>query len=136
MSLDKINETISSYFKDKKEIVAIYLFGSHAANKERYFSDIDIAIVAEYYSINVVKKNVDGYLLGLSKILRKDIHITILNTASENLLFQVFKKGECLVVNNRKALSSFKMKAYTKIADFSYHKEMMQQGFLNRMMEV
>jgi len=75
-------------------------------------------------------------LLDLSRMLRKDIHITKLNNASENLLLQVLKKGQCLVVNNKKELSIFKMNAYTKIADFSYHKKMMQQGFLNSMMEV
>ena len=135
MSSDKITETISSYFKDQNKVVAVYLFGSHAANKDRYFSDIDIGIVAEYHSVKIVRKNADRYLLDISRMLRKDIHITILNTVSENLLFQVFKNGQCLVVNNRKALSLFKMRAYTKIADFSYHKEMMQQGFIDNMME-
>ena len=131
-----ISETISNYFKDQKDIVAVYLFGSYAVEKVRPFSDIDIGIVAEYHSINIVMENTDRYYLDLSRMLRKDIHISILNTVSENLLFQVFKKGQCLSVNNRKALSLFRMKEYTKIADFSYHKKMMQHGFLNSMVEV
>ncbi len=134
--MKKVSKTISNYFKDQKEIVAVFLFGSYAVNKERSFSDIDIGIVVEHASENIVRKNTDRYLLDLSRILRKDIHITILNNASENLLLQVFKKGQCLVVNNRKELSIFKMNGYMKIADFSYHKKMMQQGFLNSMMEV
>ena len=134
--MKKVSKTISNYFKDQKEIVAVFLFGSYAVNNERSFSDIDIGIVVEHASENIVRKNTDRYLLDLSRILRKDIHITILNNASENLLLQVFKKGQCLVVNNRKELSIFKMNGYTKIADFSYHKKMMQQGFLNSMMEV
>jgi len=134
--MKKVSKTISNYFKDQKEIVAVFLFGSYAVNKERSFSDIDIGIVVEHASENIVRKNTDRYLLDLSRILRKDIHITILNNASENLLLQVFKKGKCLVVNNRKELSIFKMNGYMKIADFSYHKKMMQQGFLNSMMEV
>ena len=134
-TMQTISETISSYFKDQKGIVAVYLFGSYAVDKVRPFSDIDIGIVAEYHSINIVMKNTDRYFLDLSRMLRKDIHISILNTVSENLLFQVFKKGQCLSVNNRKALSLFRMKEYTKIADFSYHKKLMQQGFIKNMME-
>jgi predicted nucleotidyltransferase len=130
-----ISETISSYFNDQKEIVAVFLFGSYAANKERSFSDIDIGIVIDHSSENSVRKNTGRYLLDLSRMLRKDIHITILNNVSENLLHQVLKKGQCLIVNNRKELSIFKMNAYTKIADFSYHKKMMQQGFIKNMME-
>ena len=134
--MKKVSKTISNYFKNQKEIVAVFLFGSHAVNKERSFSDVDIGLVVDHAFENDVRKNSGKYLLDLSRMLRKDIHVTILNNVSENLLFQVLKKGQCLVVNNSKELSIFKMNAYTKIADFSYHKKMMQQGFLNSMMEV
>ncbi len=133
--MNQITKTISTYFNGQKEITAVFLFGSYAVNKERSFSDIDIGIVADHTLVDIVRKNINGYILDLSRILRKDIHITILNTTSENLLFQVFKNGLCLVVNNRKELSVFKMNGYTKIADFNYHKRMLQQGFLNKIME-
>ena len=130
-----ISEKISNYFKDQKEIVAVYLYGSCANNKERPFSDVDIGIVVNYPAVNTVKKKIDRYISDLSRMIRKDIHLVLLNLASENLLLQVFEKGQCLVVNNQSALSLFKMKEFTKIADFSYHKKMMQQGFINNMMK-
>ena len=133
--MKKVSETISNYFKDQKGIAAVFLFGSYAVDKERHFSDIDIGIVVAHASESSVRENMDRYLLDLSRILRKDIHITMLNNASENLLLQVLKKGQCLVVNNKKEFSIFKMNGYAKIAGFNYHKKMMQQGFLNSMME-
>lgn len=130
-----ISDKISSYFKDQKEIVAVYLYGSCAVNKERPFSDVDIGIVVNYPALNTVKKNIDRYISDLSRMIRKDIHLVLLNLAGENLLYQVFEKGQCLVVNNQSELSLFKMKEFTKIADFSYHKKKMQQGFINNMMK-
>jgi len=133
--MKKITEIISTYFKDQKEIIAVFLFGSFAVKRERSFSDIDIGIVADHAFMNIVRNSTNRYLLDLSRMLREDIHITILNDASENLLLQIFEKGQCLVVNDRKELSIFKMNAYSKIANFSYNKNMMQSGFLIRFRE-
>ncbi len=133
--MEKIDETISDYFKDEKGIIAVLLFGSQAVNAARPFSDIDIAIVADHASIDVVKKNIDQYALNLSRVLRKDIHIVMLNFATESLSAQVLKKGRCLIVQNRREFSVFKMNMLTKIADFSYHKKQMQAGFIKHLME-
>jgi hypothetical protein len=40
-----MEKRIRQYFKDKKDVVAVYLFGSYAAGTEGYQSDIDIGIV-------------------------------------------------------------------------------------------
>jgi len=36
-----MQKKIEQYFKSKKEVIAAYLFGSYAEDKERHFSDID-----------------------------------------------------------------------------------------------
>ena len=98
-------------------------------------SDIDIGIVAEHMSVENVKRKFKEYSLYLSRATRKDIHLVMLNQAQESLLAQVLSKGRCLTVNSRKHLAKFKMYAIVKIADFSYHKTMMQQGFAARLRE-
>ena len=40
-------EKIRDYFKNKEEVIAIYLFGSYAAGRERDLSDIDIGIILD-----------------------------------------------------------------------------------------
>ena len=60
----------------------------------------------------------------------------MLNLAPERLLSQVFEKGQCLVVNNRRALSVFRMNGLVRIADFGYYKDKMQEGFIQRLTEV
>ena len=127
-----IKSDIANYFKNLDGIAAVYLFGSYAAKSTRPFSDIDIGIIAEHADIDRIKKMLGRYIIDLSKMSRKDIHPIMLNLAPESLLSQVFAKGQCLVVNNRRTLSEFKMNAFVKIADFSYYKEKMQKGFIQR----
>ena len=60
-----ISDIISNYFKDQKEIISVYLFGSYSENKERPFSDIDIGIIAGFNDIDTVRGKMDGFLLEL-----------------------------------------------------------------------
>ena len=42
-----LEEKIKAYFKSKKEVIAVYLFGSYAAGREHHLSDIDIGILLD-----------------------------------------------------------------------------------------
>jgi predicted nucleotidyltransferase len=132
---DSIEKRISEYFKDKREVVAIYLFGSYARGKEKPFSDIDIGIIFKPLRRDKYRERVDGYLPGLSRILRCDVHLVIMNTAGEELLRQVFTKGKCLMVNDTKLLSCLKTVMYSRIAEFGFYRLMMQKGLIGKIME-
>jgi len=41
----KLSKIISDYFKNKDEVIAVYLFGSYACGKNQPFSDIDIGML-------------------------------------------------------------------------------------------
>ena len=133
--MNTIHEKIAHYFINQDGIVAVYLFGSHAAKSQRHFSDIDIGIIAEHADVYGIKNSFKKYVVELGRISRKDIHPVMLNLANESVLSQVFEKGQCLVVNNRRALSEFRMNRFTRIAEFSYYKFMMQNGFVQRVVE-
>ena len=68
-------------------------------------------------------------MLGLTKLLKIDVHLVSMNSAGEVLLSQIFKYGKCLVNNAPEDLTVFKMIKYAMIADFSYQKDMMEKGF-------
>ena len=128
-------EKIENYFKNKKDIIAVYLFGSYAKGKESHSSDIDIGILLDRNHREYDKTMIDRYIVELGRILKKDIHPVILNSASEELLRQVFSNGECLLINNPEALSWFKMVMYSRIADFSYYRNQMQSGLIKKVMK-
>ena len=81
---------ITNYFENKEDIIAVYLFGSYASGKVRPRSDIDLAILFDSRYQVMINRRLDNYLIDLSRILRKDIHLTTMNFASEEFLKQIF----------------------------------------------
>lgn len=132
---DKLEEKIRAYFLNKKEVVAVYLFGSYAEGKERHLSDIDIGILLDRRDQDFAKERKNDYMVELSRALRKDIHPVILNSAGETLLKQIFLKGKRILVNDAKELARYKMSMFVRMADFAYYRRQMQLGLIKKVME-
>ena len=130
-----LEEKIINYFKNRKEVISIYLFGSYAEGKELRSSDIDIGILLDRKNQDFIKEKRNDYIVALGRILRKDIHPVILNIASEELLRQIFLKGKCLLINNTSELVRYKMIMFAKIADFAYYRNQMQSGFIRKIIK-
>ena len=133
-AIETISRIVSGYFSRKKEIVAVYVFGSYATAKCRSLSDIDIGILLDVNCVNQAVKIRQECLPDLSRLLRKDVHLTVLNSASEALLRQVFEKGRCILINNQKKLSVYTMTTFVRITDFAFYREKMKAGFINKVM--
>jgi predicted nucleotidyltransferase len=131
--MNNLSRTIHNYFQKRKEVVAVYLFGSHAAGKQRRFSDVDIGVILQNENLPLAFDLQNEYTVNLGRLLRKDIHTVILNTAGEVLNKQVFTKGTCVCANDPGTLSLFKMTRYAMIADFNYYLKMTQAGFRRTM---
>lgn len=134
-AMNKLEEKIKRYFKTKKEIIAVYLFGSHAVGKEQPFSDVDIGLLFDEMDKDLSFRRRNDYLVELGRLLRKDIHPVILNSANEEVLRQIFLKGKCILINDAKKLARHKMVMYVKIAEFAYYKRQIQSGLIKKVME-
>jgi len=132
---NQLVKSITSYFKSKPEVIAVYVFGSYAQGMQRHLSDIDIGILLDRKALDGDKKIIKKYMIDLPRILKKDVHPVILNTASEELLKQIFRKGKCLLINDSKKLARYKMVMFADIADFSYYRNQMQAGFIRKLIE-
>ena len=130
-----LQKTISSYFKNREEVVAIYIYGSHASGKERRFSDVDVGIILHHPVLRQAFKLQSEYMIDLGRQLRKDVHAVILNTAGELLLKQVFSKGYVICVNDENAFRRFRMNRYSMISEFGYYLKMTRSGFRHKIME-
>jgi predicted nucleotidyltransferase len=132
---DKLTKKLRAYFEDRAEVIAVYLFGSQAKNKTHGSSDVDIGILLDTNDRNNETEKRNQYLVDLTNILKKDIHPVILNFAGEELMRQIFAKGDCILVKNQKKLSLFKMTMYARIADFGYYRDKMQSGLIRSIIE-
>ena len=126
-------KTIAKYF-NTKDIIAVYLFGSYAEGRERPSSDIDIGVLLNKKNTNLEKNIQNTFIVELSRIIKKDIHLLILNSASEELMRQIFLKGKCILVNDKKRLAIFKMVMLSKIVEFTHYRNQMQKGLIKKVM--
>ena len=133
MSLD-IVKSIGAYFTDRREVVAVYLFGSHAAGRPGVMSDVDIAILFDSYSRAAHRARCAQYVPELSRRVRKVVHPVILNSAGEEIVRQILSKGTCIVVNDPAVLARYRMTMLSKIADFAYLQGQMQRGFTKNLL--
>ena len=132
---NNLTTRLKQYFNDKPEVIAVYLFGSQATEENKASSDVDIGILLDTKDRTTEIEKRKQYMVDLADILRKEIHPVILNSAGEELLRQIFAKGDCILVKNQKKLSLFKMTMFSKIADFGYYRKQMQSGLIRSMME-
>lgn len=133
-SQHNIFQAITDFFSNKQDVVAVYVFGSHAAGKARPTSDVDIAILFDTYRKEINRACCDGYLADLSRRLRKDIHLIVMNSAGEEIVRQILTKGKCLVVNDAEYLSRYKMVMLSRIIDFTFLQRQMQEGFTRNLL--
>ena len=134
-AMTKLEEKLKSYFENKEEVIAVYLFGSYAVGKEQTFSDVDLGILFDEMDKDLSFKRRTDYLIELGRLLRKDIHPVILNSASEELLRQIFSNGKCILINDAKKLAAHKMVMLVKIAEFAYYRSQIQSGLIKKVME-
>ena len=132
---EKLIHKTQAYFIDQPDVIAVYLYGSHVAGKEGRASDVDIGVLIDSPDRKTQVEKRMRYMVDLAAVLRKEIHPVILNSASEELMRQIFTKGKCILVNDPKKLSLFKMTMFSRIADFSYYRRQMQSGLIRNIME-
>ncbi len=108
---------IKEYFVPKKEIIAVYLFGSRAEGVARPDSDLDIAVLVE-------KQPEDrfAYRMGLAEDLEKltGIHteVVILQEVPLLLQFQVLKHGKLLFERDPAQRAAYQMHLMSRYYDY------------------
>jgi uncharacterized protein len=113
-------QKLESYFSDVPCIVAAYLFGSFARSRQRPLSDVDIAVLLDDRYGRVDRTLVIRRLLqDLGRLLRKDVHVLILNDASYLARIEAIFRGRRLHVRDEDALAHFKMVSVSLFADFT-----------------
>jgi predicted nucleotidyltransferase len=125
---------ITEYFSAKQEVVAVYLFGSYAQDREKGQSDIDLGILLDRDVLSRQDDLRTLFLTDLGRMLRKDLHIVLMNFAGEEILAQIFKHGKCIFQRNSQALANFKTAKYSLIAEFAYSRAIMEKSFVSRIL--
>ena len=126
---------IKNYFKSRKEISAVYLFGSAATGSETAGSDIDIAILLKR-GINPYKPDIQLKIMSdLELLLKKRVDVILLNSADLILEHQIRKHGKVLIDNNPKVRVTYELDARKKYFDFIYRHDNYMTTLKNRILQ-
>jgi predicted nucleotidyltransferase len=109
---------IISVCKNRREIIAAYLFGSRASGEGKKTSDADIALLLDDREANNFQYL--EFKVTLERVLNKNVDLIILNQAGEILKHQIRKYGKIIYESNPKMRKQWEILSRKLYQDFLY----------------
>jgi len=98
--IDEIKKSSVVRFESESSLIAVYLFGSVLTNDFKETSDIDLAVLIEdkSYKEDPFKAiaSIHIFTAQLSRILNHETDITILNSSSIEIAYEIVTTGICI----------------------------------------
>lgn len=125
-----IREALQKFFRQQKEVVFCYLFGSHATGHAIAKSDVDVAVYLDpLQKQDQFEKRLE-LIAELSKFLKKEVDVIVLNTAPPFLKHVVLKEGVLLFDRDTSSRIDFELKAANEYFDYKPTLELYNQRLL------
>ena len=125
--MDKIQETLTKYFKDKAKFVL--LFGSTAKGSNNSESDIDIGV---YYSEPKEFSEWFEDQTQLSELFQKEVDLIYLNESDTIITMQVLANGNLVFCNDISLFHSFKAQKISEYIDFKQDRKIIEDNLLRK----
>ncbi len=127
-------EVLHPLLAAEPSLAAAYLFGSRVAGRARAESDIDLALLLDPASPRPDRKALlERWLAPLSRALRGDVHLLILNDASLVARMQVLRTGHLVYVGDGRILAEFRMYTLSDYLDFAPYLRRSRRGLFERL---
>lgn len=102
----EIIDDIVSYFADRAEVTAVYLYGSAAADRLTSESDVDVGVLYRREQRPTAARQLADQS-ALAARLNRDVDLVVLNDASPILRMQILKNGRLIVTNDQSTVYDF-----------------------------
>ena len=123
------SKILKGFFKDKGQILLVFVFGSFATGRTTSHSDIDIGILFEtlpdVYETNRLRDE-------LTELLNRDADVIVLNNASPILRMQVLKKGVLVFSKERRHFHQFFVDTVNQYDDLKQIRKNCEESILRR----
>ena len=117
INIDAYLDDICSYFNNRPDVGAAFLFGSYGTQYQTTLSDVDIAVLFVPGTVLELKIEL-GILSDLTNMSREDdINLVILNKAPITLQFEILSTGR-LLCKKEFYLEDFQEYVCKRYADF------------------
>jgi len=126
---------IKDYFEGRREVVALFLFGSFGTPLEREDSDIDIALLiapekSKGKTPELLKTEYYNASPGFSM---RTVDIVVLNTAPSALKYEVLRTGRLLMDRDSDFRKDFTAKVMQEYFDYRHVEDVYFKGVKERL---
>ena len=105
---------LRKYLEENREVVFSYLFGSCARFHQSKESDVDIAV----YLVNPRRSIEEKLWSDIENIVGREVDLVILNRAPAILAWGIIRKGENLVIKDKKVFLDYMLPVSHEAMDF------------------
>lgn len=124
----EIFKKLDKFFKKKGGVQLVFLFGSTVSKKTTEESDIDIGILfdkcPDIFKLNDLKTELDS-------LLKQEVDIAVLNSASPILKMQILKTGVLISAKDNKVFNQFYVDTIGQYDDIKRIRKICEDNILN-----
>lgn len=113
--VEEIAPKLKTYFQEDPNVLFAFIFGSYAKGKLKKERDLDVAV---FFKNPPEAVDLLHYTNKLSNLVRKEVHLVVLNNASSLLRHQVVKNGICLIKKDEVLYTRFREKIMTDYEEY------------------
>lgn len=121
------------------DIVALYLFGSYAEDRQTPVSDIDLAVLLDldFPPSRYFEKKLDLLSIATSTLKTDEVDMVILNQAPPALSYRILSKGRLLFEKEggKGQRVSFQVRTCDRYFDFKPVEKVLHEGLVRRIKE-
>jgi uncharacterized protein len=131
-NLQNLIEEIRNLLEQEERVLFCYLFGSQAAGMSIAKSDIDVGVFLDNKKVTDFSGERLKLIESISRTVKKDVDVVILNTAAPFLRYVVLREGKIIFERSESERVDFELKATNDYFDFKPVLEKYNQRVLNR----
>jgi uncharacterized protein len=130
-NLQNLIEEIRNLLEQEERVLFCYLFGSQAAGMSIAKSDIDVGVFLDNKKVTDFSGERLKLIESISRTVKKDVDVVILNTAAPFLRYVVLREGKIIFERSESERVDFELKATNDYFDFKPVLEKYNQRVLN-----
>lgn len=115
--METVEEIVADHFRDRPDVVSVYLFGSHARRTARPESDVDVGLLYESPPESTLRAQPFADEAELGKKLGKRVQIVVMNKAPADLVHRIFSARRLLLDRDPSRRVAFEVKRRNEYFD-------------------
>ena len=131
--VENLEKTLEKFFSKEKGILFCYLFGSFAYQNFNSKSDVDVAVFLDKEKNKDFFKTRLELIANLSRLLKKEADVIILNTTNSALFkYTILREGKLIFTRDVEKMVDFELRTTQGYYDFMPFSEKYNKAYIER----